>query len=322
MGAAVNAGITGRLGRLGFGGAGIGNLYRAIPDGEALATVLAAWDAGIRYFDTAPHYGLGLSEQRLGAVLRDKPREDFAISTKVGRVLEPRAGGPENPRDPEGFDVPAAFARRWDFTEAGIRRSLEDSLERLGLAHMDIAYLHDPDVHDLDAGIRQALPVLEKLREEGLVEAIGVGTNSAEAALACVEGADLDLVMLAGRYTLLEQPRVPLLERCLARGTGVVAVGVFNSGLLARPEIPQDAHYNYGQAPREILERARGLAALCRDFGVELPTAALQFPLRHPAVVNVTAGARSPEQVADNAARMDEPVPEELWEALAAGGRA
>ncbi|MDR6438897.1 D-threo-aldose 1-dehydrogenase [Paenarthrobacter nicotinovorans] len=301
------------LGRLGFGGAGIGNLYRAIPDGQALATVLAAWDAGIRYFDTAPHYGLGLSEQRLGAVLRDKPRDEFVISTKVGRVLEPDSGGGQ---DPEGFDVPATSRRVWDFSEGGIRRSIEDSLERLGLDHVDIAYLHDPDVHDLQAGISEALPVLEKLRAEGLVKAIGVGINSAEAALECVEAADLDLVMLAGRYTLLEQPDVPLLDRCLERSTGVVSVGAYNSGLLARPDVPEDAHYNYDQAPPEVLERARALAALCRDFGVELPTAALQFPLRHPAVVNVTAGATSPEQVATNAARMEAPVPGELWAAL------
>ena len=301
------------LGRLGFGGAGIGNLYRAIPDGQALATVLAAWDAGIRYFDTAPHYGLGLSEQRLGAVLRDKPRDEFVISTKVGRVLEPDSGGGQ---DPEGFDVPATSRRVWDFSEGGIRRSIEDSLERLGLDHVDIAYLHDPDVHDLQAGISEALPVLEKLRAEGLVKAIGVGINSAEAALECVEAADLDLVMLAGRYTLLEQPDVPLLDRCLERSTGVVSVGAYNSGLLARPDVPEDAHYNYDQAPPEVLERARALAALCRDFGVELPTAALQFPLRHPAIVNVTAGATSPEQVATNAARMESPVPEELWAAL------
>ncbi|BCW60629.1 oxidoreductase [Arthrobacter sp. StoSoilB20] len=301
------------LGRLGFGGAGIGNLYRAIPDGQALATVLAAWDAGIRYFDTAPHYGLGLSEQRLGAVLRDKPRDEFVISTKVGRVLEPDSGGGQ---DPEGFDVPATSRRVWDFSEGGIRRSIEDSLERLGLGHVDIAYLHDPDVHDLQAGISEALPVLEKLRAEGLVKAIGVGINSAEAALECVEAADLDLVMLAGRYTLLEQPDVPLLDRCLERSTGVVSVGAYNSGLLARPDVPEDAHYNYDQAPPEVLERARALAALCRDFGVELPTAALQFPLRHPAVVNVTAGATSPEQVATNAARMEAPVPGELWAAL------
>ncbi|WP_043456887.1 aldo/keto reductase [Arthrobacter sp. 31Y] len=306
------------LGKLGFGGAGIGNLYRAIPDGEALATVLAAWDAGIRYFDTAPHYGLGLSEQRLGAVLRDKPRHEFIISTKVGRLLEPNAGGGQ---DPEGFDVPAATRRVWDFSEAGIRRSIEDSLERLGLEQVDIAYLHDPDVHDLQAGISQGLPALEKLRSEGLVRAIGVGINSAEAALECVEAADLDLVMLAGRYTLLEQPDVPLLERCLARRTGVVSVGAYNSGLLARPDVPEDAHYNYDLAPPEVLERARALAAVCRDFGVELPTAALQFPLRHPAVVNVTAGATSPEQVAVNSARMEAPVPDELWEALERVGR-
>ena len=310
----MSAAVTGKLGRLGFGGAGIGNLYSAIPDGEALATVLAAWDAGVRYFDTAPHYGLGLSEQRLGAVLRDKPRQDFVISTKVGRRLERQDAAGR--KDPEGFAVPADAVRRWDFSERGIRQSLEDSLERLGLDRVDITYLHDPDAFDLDAGIRQALPVLERLRGEGLVDAIGVGTNSAEAALACVEATDLDLVMLAGRYTLLEQPGVPLLERCVARGTGVVAVGAFNSGLLARPDVPDDAHYNYGQAPREVLDRARALAALCRDFGVELPTAALHFPLRHPAVVNVTVGARSAGQVAANAERMDSSVPEELWAAV------
>lgn len=303
------------LGKLGFGGAGIGNLYRAIPDGEALATVLAAWDAGIRYFDTAPHYGLGLSEQRLGAVLRDKPRDEFVISTKVGRLLQPNPGGGQ---DPEGFDVPATSRRVWDFSEAGIRRSIEDSLERLGLGHVDIAYLHDPDVHDLQAGISQGLPALEKLRSEGVVRAIGVGINSAEAALECIEAADLDLVMLAGRYTLLEQPSVPLLDRCVERSTGVVSVGAYNSGLLARPDVPEDAHYNYHQAPPDVLERARALAALCRDFDVELPTAALQFPLRHPAVVNVTAGATSPEQVTVNAARMEATVPEELWNALEA----
>ncbi|MFJ4169958.1 aldo/keto reductase [Paenarthrobacter sp. NPDC089714] len=304
-----------KLGRLGFGGAGIGNLYRAIPDGEALATVLAAWDAGIRYFDTAPHYGLGLSEQRLGAVLRDKHRDEFVVSTKVGRLLEPSSGGGS---DPEGFDVPADKRRVWDFSESGIRRSLDDSLERLGLDHVDIAYLHDADVHDLQLGISQGLPVLEKLRSEGVVKAIGVGLNSAEAALECVEAADLDLVMLAGRYTLLEQPSVPLLDRCKERRTGVVNVGVFNSGLLARPEVPDNAHYNYDQAPRALVDRARALAAVCRDFGVELPTAALQFPLRHPAVVNVTVGASAPEHVVENAVRMEESVPEELWAALEA----
>lgn len=306
----------GRLGKLGFGAAGIGNLYRAMPDAQAASTVNAAWDAGVRYFDTAPHYGLGLSERRLGEVLREKPRSEFTISTKVGRLLVPNAAG-ANAKDDEGFDVPATSKRQWDFSEAGIRRSIEDSLERLGLDHVDIAYLHDPDVYDLAKGIGEALPALEKLRADGVVKAIGVGTNSAEAALECVEAAGLDLVMLAGRYTLLEQPGVPLLDRCVARGTGVVNVGVFNSGLLARPEVPEDAHYNYARAPRALVERARALAGVCRDFGVELPTAALQFSLRHPAVVNVTVGASSPEQVSNNAARMNEDVPEELWVALA-----
>lgn len=307
---------TERLGQLGFGAAGIGNLYRAMPDARAAATVDAAWDAGIRYFDTAPHYGLGLSERRLGAVLREKPRSEFTVSTKVGRLLVPNAVG-FNAKDDEGFDVPATSKRQWDFSEAGIRRSIEESLERLGLDHVDIAYLHDPDVHDLAQGIGEALPALEKLRADGVVKAIGVGTNSAEAALECVEAADLDLVMLAGRYTLLEQPGVPLLDRCVERGTGVVNVGVFNSGLLARPDVPDDAHYNYAPAVRALVERARALAAVCLDFGVELPTAALQFSLRHPAVVNVTVGASSPEQIAANAERMKVDVPEALWAALA-----
>lgn len=319
-----------RLGRLGFGGAGIGNLYRAMSDGEAAATLEAAWEAGIRYFDTAPHYGLGLSEHRMGSVLQGKPRHDFVVSTKVGRLLVPVQGvltgdsalsRPGNvPSDPEGFDVPATSRRVWDFSERGIRQSIEESLERLGLGYVDIAYLHDADVHDLAAGIRDGLPALEKLRSEGLVHAIGVGVNSAEAALACVDAADLDLVMLAGRYTLLEQPQVPLLERCMEKGTGVVNVGVYNSGLLARHVVPDDAHYNYGQAPHLQLERARELAGICGRFGVELPTAALQFGLRHPAVVNVTAGVTSPEQVRDNAARMAEEVPEELWAELSRRG--
>lgn len=320
------------LGRLGFGAAGIGNLYRAIPDSRATATVEAAWDAGIRYFDTAPHYGLGLSERRLGSVLMGKPRQEFVLSTKVGRLLSPKQGvlmggtgkddgvAPGGPRDTEGFDVPATSRRVWDFSGQGIRQSIEESLERLGLDHVDIAYLHDPDVHDLAGGIRDGLPALEKLRAEGLVRAIGVGVNSAEAALECVEAADLDLVMLAGRYTLLEQPRVPLLERCLEKGTGVVNVGAYNSGLLARHDVSDDAHYNYGQAPSALLERARRLAAICGSFGVELPTAALQFGLRHPAVINVTVGATSPEQVRVNAGRMAEEIPAELWNELSRQG--
>ncbi|MDN5906197.1 MAG: aldo/keto reductase [Micrococcaceae bacterium] len=322
---APGAGGAPELGRLGFGAAGIGNLYKAMPDDQATAIVEAAWDSGVRYFDTAPHYGLGLSERRLGAVLATKPRDQFVISTKVGRLLAPNpdalpGGSNAGARDDEGFDVPATSRRVWDFSEAGIRRSLEESLERLGLDRVDIAYLHDPDVHDLQAGIDQGLPALEKLRAEGLIRAIGVGTNSAQAALECVEASDLDLVMLAGRYTLLEQPDGPLLERCLERGTGLVNVGVYNSGLLARAEVSDDAHYNYEQAPREMVQRARELASICQDFGVELPKAALQFSLRHPAVVNVTVGASSSSQMVSNAERMGQDIPEALWEALTERG--
>ena len=302
--------------RLGFGAAGIGNLYRAVDDAAAQATVEAAWAGGVRYFGTAPHYGLGLSERRLGLALKDKPREEFLVSTKVGRLLVP-ADNPGRARDDEGFDVPAAMRRVWDPTEAGIRRSLEESLDRLGLDHVDVLYLHDPDVYDLEAGITQALPAMEKLRAEGLVKAIGVGSNSSAALTKCVQRSRLDLVMLAGRYTLLEQPaQEELLPACVEHGVGVVNVGVYNSGLLARPTIRDDAHYNYAPAPREILDHARRLAACCAEFGVELPTAALQFSLLHPAVRTVVVGASSPAQIQQNIARRREPVPEERWEEL------
>lgn len=301
------------LGRLGFGAAGIGNLYRAMDDAVATATIAAAWDSGIRYFDTAPHYGLGLSERRLGAFLATKPRNEFVISTKVGRILEP-SFNPSGARDAEGFDVPADAVRRWDPSEAGIRRSLEDSLTRLGLDRIDIAYLHDPDVYDLEAGISQALPALEKLRAEGLVGAVGVGANSANALRECVQAADVDLIMLAGRYTLLEQPAAAdLLPLCAERGVGVANCGVFNSGLLARQEVREDAHYNYEPAPAAILARAKALAACCAEFGVELPTAALQFAANHPVMRTVVAGASRPEQIAQSAQRMSAPVPAGLW---------
>lgn len=315
-----NGHVPDRMGRLGFGGAGVGNLFTAIPDEQAAATVEAAWDAGIRYFDTAPHYGLGLSERRIGAVLAGKPRQDFVLSTKVGRVLVPSPATRDS-RDPEGFKVPAALRREWDPTEAGIRRSIEESLARLGLDHIDIAYLHDPDIYSMEDAVKTALPALEKVRAEGLVRAIGVGTNTAGAALECVDAANLDLLMLAGRFTLLEQPGSDggpgggLLERCRELGTGVVSVGVFNSGILATPDL-SDVHYNYSPADDTTLARARKLAEACSAHGVDLPTAAIHFPLRHPAVVNVTVGPGKPEQVRQNADRMAADVPEALWQDL------
>ncbi|MGN5732962.1 aldo/keto reductase [Arthrobacter psychrochitiniphilus] len=308
------------LGRLGFGAAGIGNLYRAMTENAAEATLAASWDTGIRYFDTAPHYGLGLSERRLGAFLTSKPRDEFIISTKVGRILEPVAN-PSGAKDTQGFEVPADFVRRWDPSEAGIRRSIEDSLVRTGLDAVDIAYLHDPDVYDLQAGINQALPVLEKLRDEGLIKAIGVGANSADALRECVQRADLDVIMLAGRYSLLEQPAAKdLLPLCLERKVQVANCGIYNSGLLARAVVPDDANYNYEPAPAQILARAKALAECCDEFGVELPAAALQFAVNHPAVCTVVVGASNAEQITETARRMVAPIPEELWSALVSRG--
>lgn len=307
-------------GSLGFGAAGIGNLYRAISEAEAIETVQAAWRGGVRYFDTAPHYGLGLSEHRLGAALADKPRDSFLLSTKVGRLVVPNPL--PTPNDlADGFDVPGDFTRQWDPSESGVRRSIEESLQRLGTDRIDVAYLHDPDVYDLSAGIRQALPALMKLRSEGLIDAIGVGTNSVEAAAACVLGADLDLVMLAGRYTLLEQPALAdLLPLCVEKGVGVVNVGVYNSGLLAKPEVSEDAHYNYAKAPIELVQRARALAYVCKEYGVDLPTAALQFSLRHPAVHVVVVGASGPDQMRQNIDRAATVIPAELWQELTSRG--
>lgn len=309
------------LGRLGYGAAALGNLYSSMDDDDARRTLEAAWLGGIRYFDTAPHYGLGLSERRLGDFLRTCPREDYVISTKAGRLLEPNPAFRPGEPDTEGFAVPARSTRRWDFTERGIRQSLEDSLDRMGISRVDILYLHDPDAYDMDAALSEALPALQRLKAEGLVRAIGVGSNSAEALHTLVDRTELDLVMLAGRFTLLEQPALTgLLPRCVERGVGVVAAGVFNSGILATAEVPADAHYNYGPAPQELLARARRLAAVCASFGVDLPDAAIQYPLRHPAVCNVVIGARGAEQISANIAGMDRALPRDLWDALEAEG--
>lgn len=309
------------LGRLGYGAAALGNLYSRMDDAPARRTLETAWAGGVRYFDTAPHYGLGLSERRLGAFLGTLPREEFIVSTKVGRLLIPEQAGPPQGMDTEGFEVEAWATRRWDFSERGIRQSLEESLERLGLSRVDILFLHDPDLYDMDQAFDEALPALQRMKSEGLVDAIGVGSNSAQDLETLVERAELDLIMLAGRFTLLEQPALAgLLPRCLERGVGVIAAGVFNSGILAKTTVPAGANYNYGPAPQELLERARRLAAVCEGFGVDLPAAAIQYPLRHPAVRNVVIGARGADQIAANIGGMEQEVPEALWDALGAEG--
>ena len=298
---------------LGYGAANVGNLYRAMSDEDARAVLEAAWESGIRYFDTAPHYGLGLSERRLGAFLATKPRADYVVSTKVGRLLRPSPETADRLDDANQFVVPASLRRVWDFSAGGIRASLEESLERLGLSHVDILYLHDPDEHDLAADLQAGVPALAALRDEGLVQAIGIGSKSTQALLAAAGTGALDLAMVAGRYTLLEQAD-EVVAACRETGVGIVAAAIFNSGLLAKPR--PGGRYEYGEVPGELLARAERIAEVCERHGVTLPEAALQFPLREPAVRSVVVGAATPEQVRENARRMEVDIPEALWDEL------
>jgi D-threo-aldose 1-dehydrogenase len=295
-----------------FGGAAIGNLFTAVTDDDARAAVDAAWDGGIRFFDTAPHYGLGLSERRLGAALRGRPRGDYVISTKVGRLLEPApAGG----RDAEGFDVPTDLVRRFDYSADGVRRSLEASLDRLGLDGVDIALIHDPDAHEEQA-LREGYPALARLRAEGVVRAIGVGMNQTEMLTRFVRETDIDVVLVAGRYTLLDQTAADtLLPAALERGVSVIAGGVFNSGVLAAPT--PDATYDYAAAPGSLISRALRLEEICAESGVPLRAAAARFPLAHPAVASVLIGARNAAEVTDAITLRGLDIPPELWESLA-----
>jgi len=306
------------LTELGFGGAPIGNLFSACTDDEADATVRAAWAAGLRYFDTAPHYGLGLSERRLGRTLQTFPRDQFVVSTKVGRRLEPADTGHEE--DPEGFAVPATHRRVWDFSRDGVLRSIEASLERLGLDRIDLVLIHDPDDHAREA-IEEAAPALSQLRSEGVIGGYGVGMNQAPMLARFVRETDVDAVMVAGRYTLLDQSAgEELLPEALAHDVGVINVGIFNSGLLSTPRPRPDAPYDYGTVPAEIYERTLKIAGLCEQVGVDLPTAAAAFAGRHPAVASVVVGLRTPEQVQELVARWQRTVPDELWAALSEEG--
>ncbi|MDX2819557.1 aldo/keto reductase [Streptomyces ipomoeae] len=305
-----------RATELAFGAAGIGNLYRPVTDEDAAATLDAAWDAGIRTFDTAPHYGLGLSERRLGAALRDRPRDSYTLSTKVGRLLVPDDSGGDDLAD--GFAVPATLRRVWDFTADGVRRSLEASLDRLGLDRVDIVLLHDPDDH-AEQALREAYPALERLRAEGVVGAIGVGMNQCALPARFLRETDIDVVLLAGRYTLLEQEGLAeLLPEAAARGRSVLIGGVLNSGLLTDPK--PGATYDYAPAPEAVLQRAQRLKTVTERHGVPLRAAALRFPLGHPAVASVLTGARSPEEVRDTVEQLRRPVPASLWDELRAEG--
>lgn len=303
---------------LGFGAAPIGNLYTAVHDDIARAAVDQSWDAGIRYFDTAPHYGLGLAERRLGAALAERPRAEYVISTKVGRrlVTNPNPTGSDLA---EGFDVPDTYTRARDYSRDGAWRSLEASLHRLGLDRVDIALVHDPDEPDqLDQTISETIPALIALRDQGMITAVGVGMNNWQPQLRIVTETDVDTVMIAGRWTLLDRSAEPLLDACAERGIAVLAAAPFNSGLAAKPWPPDDATYDYRPVPPSLLARARAYARTCQQHGGELPAAALQFPLHHPAVAAVVTGIRTPVQARMDAAWMSADFSPAAWSALAA----
>ena len=307
------------LTELGLGAAQFGNLYRETTDEASAAAVDAAWAAGIRYFDTAPHYGIGLSERRLGAALARYPRDEYVVSTKVGRLLVPT---PENADqlDGHGFMTPAVFRREWDFSRDGILRSIEGSLERLGLDRLDVVYLHDPDQHWAQAST-EGIDTLVELRSQGVVGAIGAGMNQTAMIAEFIRRCDVDVMMLANRFTLLEQTALDeLLPVALESGVGIVAAAIYNSGLLSFARPASDARYDYEQAPAALLARANAIADVCERHGVTLPDAAVAYPLRHPAVVSVVLGTRTAEQVVSNVSRYETVIPEELWTELQAEG--
>lgn len=312
--------------RLGLGAAPLGNLFTAVSDDDALALVDAAWASGCRSFDTAPHYGNGLSEHRLGHALRSHPRDDFVLSSKVGRLLRPDAGAP---KAQHGYVDTLPFRQDWDFSASGTRRSVEDSLQRLGMSRLDVAYVHDPDVatHGARAPevlaqvLRETLPALRQLKQEGLIGAIGLGTNDVVVVLQVLGEVDLDVLMLAGRYSLLDHSALPeLLPQCQARGVRIALGGVFNSGILATGVRDGTPTFNYAPAAGPWLQRTAQIEALCQAYGVPLRAAALQFPLAHRAVEIVMLGARSMAEWADAQAMLQYPIAAEFWAALRAQG--
>ena len=308
--------MSGALPPLGLGCAQLGNLGAPMDDERAQAIVHTALEHGCAYLDTAPHYGVGLSEERLGRALAGVPRDSYLLSTKVGRRLRPLAPGEQ--ADAQGFFDTPARARVWDFSRDGIRRTLEASLNRLGTDHADIVYLHDVEHHVRDV-YETGFPALAELRDEGVVRHIGFGMNHSDVLARLVADLDVDVVLCAGRWTLLDRVAYDdLLPLCERRGTRVVVGGVYNSGLLAGPR--PGAHYDYSPAPGRLVARARRMAEVCARHGVPLRAAALRFPFGHPAVVSAVVGASSPAEVRDNVRLFERAVPAAVWWDLAEEG--
>lgn len=308
------------LPRIGFGTASLGNFLGVVPEKQAVGTLALAYDAGIRYFDTAPLYGHGLSEERLAKTLADRPRDELVISTKVGRLLRPDAPRDESQYyEGESFykDVPAV-GPVWDFSYEGVRTSFEESLQRLQLDRVDILNLHDPDNH-FDEASTTAYRALHDLRESGVVRGIGAGANNTPILTRLVESVDLDVVLLAGRYTLLDQASLSdLLPACRDNGTSVIIGGVFNSGILIDPS--PDARFDYIPASETMLEKARRIREVCDRHGVPLAAAAIQFPLAHPQVASVLIGARSVEELQMDLDLLEVDIPFALWRDLRTAG--
>jgi D-threo-aldose 1-dehydrogenase len=301
--------------RLAFGGAPIGGLFAPVDNDTAQATLQAAWSAGIRTFDTAPHYGAGMSELRLGAFLGARPRADYVLSTKVGRLLVPPAGQADGA---EGFYGTPRLTRVRDYSADGVRSSLESSLQRLGLDRIDLALIHDPDDHAPDA-LEGAYPALAQLRSAGVIGAIGIGMNQAELLEWFLPRTDLDCVLIAGRYSLLDTTAGPrLLPECQRRGVAVLAGGVFNSGILASPG--PGAMYDYRPASAELIGRAQRIRAVCARHELPIGAVALQFTLRHPAVTAAIVGARSPAEIGEDASYLGMQVPDSVFDELADSG--
>ncbi|WP_328693073.1 aldo/keto reductase [Streptomyces phaeochromogenes] len=314
----VPLGRTGlQVSRLGLGLASLGGLFEPVPEQQAAATIDTAWELGVRLFDTAPVYGYGRSETRTGAALASRPRDAYVLCTKVGRLIEP--GGPDT--QPIWADPPAGVGPRLDYSYAGVLRSVEESLARLGLDRIDVLHVHDPD-EDFGAAVGEAYRALADLRDEGVVGAVSIGVNHAPVAARFLREAAVpgpDCVLLAGRYNLLDQSGLDeLLPLCVERGVAVMAAGVYQSGLLADPR--PGAPHGYGSVPAELAARIGALRRLCADFDVSPLAAAVQFPLAHPAVSNVVVGARSSEEVAGTVSLFNQLVPGDFWAEVKGAG--
>lgn len=312
-----------RVTPLGFGGAPLGNMYAEIDEQEAVAAVRAAYDCGIRLFDTAPLYGHGLSEHRIGEALRRVPRDEFVLSSKIGRLLKPMAPAQI---DSGIFQQTLPFRYEFDYSYDGVMRSFEDSLQRLGTHRIDILLIHDVDIWThgskaaSDARIEEVMQggykAMRALREQGLIGAIGAGLNEWQVCQALAEQGDFDCFLLAGRYTLLEQEALDsFLPLCAERNISVIIGGPYNTGILATGAVP-DAYYNYAPAPEEIAQRVRQIEAVCNNHNVQLPSAALQFPLAHPAVASVIPGARNQREIARNQTLFTADIPADFWQEL------